>query len=374
MIICIEVTEKTMETLERLLEVGHYRDYAQAISVAIANQMVLHREVPTAGFLVIPNNNSRSSASAATDSQPTVQSSAKGSLGERKGISALFGLVSSDHPVGAAAPLPNDTFVPGQEVPVDRWIFGQHNKLLPAKASCRGLANLLIRSADVDNGILLTKAASEIAYESVVLGDYLWRLDRRYRLDRDEALSYAFPRSGSDTEDKARIRFANQFVASINKQGLLSGLLTDLKLINHDHGKNRTILLTEPGWHFAKLQNPILDGGSTSERPIKFSPEEIAFLLEHIHLRVPVEDFAYRAVLGAIAEKANTPEKLDTVLEKLLSRRQEKPFSRAFLANQRSGVVSRMADLGLVGRLREGIRVTYILTQPGAEYLAAGTG
>jgi hypothetical protein len=50
-------------------------------------------------------------------------------------IPAIFSLPTQKLTNCEAAPLPNDAFVAGQDVPVDRWIFGQHNKILPVKAS-----------------------------------------------------------------------------------------------------------------------------------------------------------------------------------------------------------------------------------------------
>jgi hypothetical protein len=68
-------------------------------------------------------------------------------------------------------------------------------------------------------------------------------------------------------------------------------------------------------------------------------------------------------VLGAISSGANTPDKLDDALEEHVSKRDEKPFTRAFLTTQRAGVISRMIDLGLIQRIRDGINVTYTLTE-----------
>src|ERR1700730_17546421 len=42
MIICIDVTQRTKDQLEKLLEAGAYRDYSEAVAVAIANQVLLH--------------------------------------------------------------------------------------------------------------------------------------------------------------------------------------------------------------------------------------------------------------------------------------------------------------------------------------------
>src|SRR5262249_38290471 len=122
------------------------------------------------------------------------------------------------------------------------------------------------------------------------------------------------------------------------------------------------ILLTEAGWHFAAMSNPILDDGRDG-RQAKFSDEEVEFLVGHIRDRVPAEAFAYKLIFEAIENGARTPEKLDDALEEYLPKRKDKPFTRAFLTTQRAGVVSRMIDLGLLQRVRDGINVTYAVTR-----------
>ena len=142
-------------------------------------------------------------------------------------------------------------------------------------------------------------------------------------------------------------------------RGTYTGLLIDLKLINLDRQKR--IRLTEPGIQFAALHNPILDspGPYAHER---FSGEETDFLIGHITSSIPVERFAYIVTLTSIESGSNTPEKLDDSLKKYMPERAERPFSDAFLTTQRAGVISRMADLGLVERARNGPNVTYVVT------------
>lgn len=349
MIICIEIDQEIKAKLDELMKAGEYRDYSQAVAVAISNQVLLHeRFAQNGGSLIVDaGNTSRRETAAGIDSVETMP--------------PVFAL---PRPIGEMkfAPVPGDVFVPGTVVPVDRWIFGQHNKLLPAKASCRWLANV-----PNSKGVPLAKAASEIAACSAELGDYLQSLDDKNGLTRDELLASAFPVKKKDTEGKARLRFANQFVGSMNKHGQLSGMLIDLKLVNYVPGKEPRLLLTEAGWRFAAAENPIFDLGA--DRPPKFSNDEVQLLLEHIRLHVPVEDCAFRTVAKALLDGANTPEKLDENLAEHLSSRGEKPFTDAFLTTQRSGVISRMSDLGLVERKRDGIRVTYVATECAARYL-----
>jgi hypothetical protein len=149
-------------------------------------------------------------------------------------------------------------------------------------------------------------------------------------------------------------------------------LLTDLKLINHSRGEEPLIWLTEMGWRFALLRNPVLDEGQ--EKPTrKFSVEETAFLLDHIARSVPIEAFAYRTILTAILQGADTPEKIDTVLQKYAPQDRSRNLTVSFLSSQRSGAISRMADLGLVTRIRDGVRVFYTVTDAGKQFVQSSS-
>ncbi len=365
MVICFEVEQRTKHELDELLKVGGFKDYSQAVAVAISNQMLLHRQVAATGnsFILAGDTSPQGKG----NFQPRLDEAAPkpdATNVTTTSIPSIFLLLMQRPTNCNAAPLPNDAFVAGRDVPVDRWIFGQHNKILPVKASCRALAALCHDA----RGIPL-KVAADIAAQAAKLGDYLRQIDTSHMISRDDALALAFPSTGSEAGDKARLRFANQFVASANKQGQLSGLPVDLKLVNYISAKETRLSLTGAGWQFAALPNPILDR-SAGDTVAKFSDEEIEFLVGHIRANVPVEDSAYRTVIRALNEGANTPEKLDDYLAKFVPNRTDKPFTRAFLTTQRSGVISRMSDLGMVTRRREGIKVTYVATDRAMEYFS----
>jgi len=368
MVICIDCSVKTKDELDHLLHVGQYRDYSEAVAVAISNQLALHRNMVATRSMVL---------GAADQSEPGIAERLSGS-GDRGGtrrrpsapasIPRIFFSTGLQEPGGDSAPLPNDSFGFGETVPIDRWIFGQHNKLLPLKASVRALAVLLSSGSD---GLPLSQAAREIAREAETLGTFLRQLDHRHGFMRDEALATAFPSDSGDI-NKSRLRYANQFVASINKHGQLRGFPGDLKLINYSGAKEPKLVLTEPGWCFAKLHNPILDEppGSTE----RLSEAERGFLIKHIQTKVAVEDFAISAVLAAVSEGASSPEDLDRALAQYLPARTDKPVSQPFLSTQRAGVISRMGDLGLIERVRDGLRVTYKISPTGSTYLARRAG
>jgi hypothetical protein len=360
MVICFRLDQKSKDELDRLVAEGGYRDQSEAVAVAISNQLLLHSDA---------------SATTGTRGPFPVHSFElggnrdEGETGSRNiaGVPRLFSAITEDRSGVRVAQIAHEPGSLNQVISIDQWIFGQHNKLLPVKATCRALARLLTRELTSYEGVALSKASSEIASEAVLLGDYLRRRERELRLQRDETLAYAFPRSDYENEDRSRLRFATQFVGNTDSQGSLTGLPADLKLVGTDGPTGSRILLTEAGWNFAHLENPILD--ALPGRPVrKFSSDEVHFLVNHIIETVPAETFAFTTVTRLIESGANTPELLDEALGEFLPTRDAKPFSPAFLTTQRAGVISRLSDLGLVQRVRDGIKVAYAITDQARKY------
>lgn len=372
MVICFKCSPETKRTLDSLITSGNYSDYSDVITAALSSFAVLTAEVGKKGSVLIEGSldlkPGRPSQRAGLPS-PSDRTGPVAADGERASSAALgIPLVFSNsdlpaEPPAELAPRPTDVFVPGQAVPLDRWIFGQYNKLLPVKASCRALANL---SSANRAGFEIDSVAAEVAQAAATLGIYLEAHDARHSLSRDEALATGFP-SSRENGDRSRLRYANQFVASINKKGQVSGLLIDLKFINLTSNRSRRIQLTRSGWDLAGIENPILDGAQRAPAD-KFSQSEKAFLIDHVSNVVPTEDFAYRTILKVIKQGKDRPDQLDAALQLHVPEPKRETLSKTFVTTQRSGVISRMADLGLINRVRDGVRVSYVLTDTGEEY------
>lgn len=155
---------------------------------------------------------------------------------------------------------------------------------------------------------------------------------------------------------------------AVNRDGIASGLLVNLKLANITEAGSGRLGLTSPGWNFAILPNPVLDV-PISRPGSRLSDDERDYLLAHIESCVPVENSAYRTVLTAVTNGINTPDALDDHLRSFVSKDREKPITGEFITTQRSGAVSRMVDLHLIERSRVGPRVSYRCTEAGDLYL-----
>ena len=386
MILCFSCSPETKQKMDALIERGRYRDYGELVSVAVDNLILLAEELGDRGALVILGDAQEMTQGGLSDDKRTSVSdtgvrvgAAKISPGILRGkhhsapvtmkqvehsIPSIFRSVEFPVEPTIFAQPADDEITAGQEVSIDRWLFGQFNKLLPAKVNCRSLAHL---TKDSPVGVSLEDATLKISDAAADFGAYLAEHDRKYDIGRDEAFSTAFPQGGPGGE-KSRLRYGNQFVGTVNSRGQLSGLLFEYKLANLSGSNPDNILLTRAGWDFALMPNAVLDEKQNSLLS-KFSTEETEWVMEHIRRNVPVEYFAFRSLLTAIASGADTPEKLDVALAGLIPRDSGRSLSTSYLASQRSGAISRMADLGLLKRLRSGVRVSYSVTDVGIHYI-----
>ena len=389
MVVCFDCPPETKEQIDELVASGDYKSVGAVIASAVENLVLIQKKLSSSGEVVIqvsadPNRSKPLAHAITAQAAPKTRTVARPkSRASHIDANQPPRLVANDIPVlftKAALPqkepkgladLPTDMWARSQEVPLDRWVLGQYNRLLPAKVNARALVNLFAQNGG--KAMALSEAATTLATIAAELGRVLAAWDEQAGVHRDNALATAFPTSVGDV-DKALTRYANQFVVYCNKQGELSGLMIDLKLINAYSRKGvRGIVPTKAAWEFARLSNPVIDDERTLTDSQKFSLEERNFLVSHILESVPVEASAYRAVLEALGSGQNTPGTIDAALRTRLPENRVEELSKSYLASQRSGAVSRMVDLNLVERERKGVRMIYRATKEGMEFLKQST-
>ena len=383
MIICFDCPSNIKRLLDSMISNGEYADYGEAIISAIQNLLIIQGEVKKKGVAclgndveddehVAVNQSAEISSSHKKDILVKEESKSRNSIGslnkQKSSIPAIFTLENLECDLSEIPEI--EAIPPGEikEYPVNQWIFGMYNRLLPAKANCRALARLITERGG--HGIPIKdqveKVAYDIAKEAALLRDYLRKHDKNFNLKRDDGLSTAFPGSALKDE-KSRLRYANQFVARVDKNMDVSGLLIDYRFIEKTDA-NQVMRLTKPGWEFALLENPILDKSQDNPKE-KFTSDEMNFLSNHIINFVASERFAVDKILRLISEGENTPQGIDEALLSLYmdTEKQDKKTSR--IASQRSGVISRMVDAGLLIRKRNGISIFYDMTRHGEDFL-----
>lgn len=337
--------------------------------MALANYEVLQRSVSSGDPLLVADapqvriENSRLGAQRASGPRLSKPAASQPQIPE------LFLLNSATAGDVKLANVPAATERTAASLPPAQWLFGQYNKFLPVKASCRALLNLL---RERTGSVVLAEAVEAISQAAWELGDYLYTSDQRGGRPREDAFAAAFPTTASNGP-LSRIRFGNQFVGNLRqpkqaegqpKETKFTGFPAALRLMLCTGGKSPALELTTAGAEFGLLPSPILDS-SQEQAERKFSEAEIAFLLAHISSSVPEETSAYSAILDAVQSGANTPDAVDAYLRQRFNLPTEQAITQTFLTTQRTGAISRLADLGLIAREKQGLRVTYLLTSKG---------
>lgn len=234
--------------------------------------------------------------------------------------------------------------------------WGLYNRIFPVKITVRVLSQMMTEknSNVVDLKILredTTLRAREVAH---ILG-----ANRREKAPRSERLFTGLPFRRSD---KSAERFKNMFVGSVSKAGKAEGFppLLGFIILKREDGKP-VATLTDAGYAFARLKNPILDHTPGSGAPTStLSKEEADFYISHIKRVLPREWELSSKVLEQVGEGVNTTEGIDQVVQKTVH-----DLKPPLVPPTRSGVISRLGELGLVQRRQDGIKVLYALTERG---------
>jgi hypothetical protein len=237
-------------------------------------------------------------------------------------------------------------------------LWGQYNRFLPAKIVVRVEANLLRRNAteyvplsDLHEIAAITarRLGKEIAHNDKILGH-----------KRGTIISAGFPMG---KEDKSASRFKYQFAGHISA-GKIEGAAPVLKFLDMKKQDGTSLVgITDYGLKFASFSNPVIDNHDYTS---PLSEEEVSFLLDHIALHVPGEARLIHFILDNVSQGRKTPEKLN---DSVRSEYGSVWKGRNEPATMRSGAVSRMSELGLIKREKDGVKVTYLLTERGQQYL-----
>lgn len=214
--------------------------------------------------------------------------------------------------------------------------------------------------------ITLQEAAAD---EARGLGTQIEKADRSMGRKRGTIIAAALPIGRG--KDKAKLRFKNQFVGYLasNKNGeekhqfKVEGAAPTLKFLDIRKEEDMIVAgITDFGLKFACFPNPVIDSKDFST---PFSPEEVTFLLDHVASQLPQEAKLIQLILSSVKEGVASPEELN---EKVRSTHAE--WKKSQPITMRAGVVSRISELGLLGREKDGVKVTYKLTELGEKYLA----
>ena len=240
-------------------------------------------------------------------------------------------------------------------------LWGQIYRIFPIKLGARVLANMIKESgtAHIKLGDF-REVAADVARK---YGLKLKKLDERLNRKLGEKYSTGLP-IGKNAE-LSKNRYKAHYLAYQTGKKTFTGALADLRLISIEGGK---IGITEKGLKFAQLTNPLLD----IKEPVPsatLSVEESEHYLSLTNEFLPRETAFMKAVLSMI-EKGEPPrEEFNAKVKEDLESTWEKEITSAVANTMRSGVLSRMWELGLVESTRIGKTVCYKITEKGRRFL-----
>lgn len=248
-------------------------------------------------------------------------------------------------------------------------LWGQYNKIFPAKLVVRRLANVVKEqnedgTSTLQNGtrwINLNQFSKETEQLARNYGLQIKGYDEKRSRGRGEKLSAGLP-TGDDTE-KSVGRFRTHFVGRAKQDGSLAGAAPSLLFVDITDEDVGRIGITDAGLAFAELYNPLLDMGPDADEPL--SGDERVFYLNHVRNELDAEFKAIVKTLGAIEDGVDRPDSLTEHVGEI-----NDSWSESQASTIRSGLVSRMHELGLADRERIGQRgIAYRLTTEGKEFL-----
>jgi hypothetical protein len=232
-------------------------------------------------------------------------------------------------------------------LPPEQHLFGQMNRLFGLKIACRFLA---FRAAGGEQWPKYEEISDPLADDAAAIGSWLEQEDATKGRKRDEQLATGLPRKGNPS---SRDRFLSQFVARTTRAGdIYPGAVVHLGLAAFSGDR---LGLTGPGREFARLPSPALDG-RPGEVTATLGEEEQKFLRLHLPIYAPSERTSWEAVQKAVREGGhNTPDGLVAAIKDIFP----KDWSTIVLRTHVAGVISRMAEVGLLRRHWEGRNVKY---------------
>ena len=259
----------------------------------------------------------------------------------------------------------------------DSPLSGYYNRILPVKFVLRILAALSLigthegRNQDEyysGDPVTLDELRTQALEHAIYAREYLVSLDRKTGNLKNVGTEIAvgFP----ENTEKAKERFVAQFVGSKRKRKL-SGALIEMGFANLPKFMGFSldeIHFTPAGWEFMMLPNPIIDGGTKGwieyiESGKRFSNDEITYLLAHFEKNVPAEWKFMVEVAKSINGGNDRPKQVESELKKTYE------WEATKISQMRNGVISRMEELQLLSRHKEGREVTYKLTKLGEDSL-----
>ena len=245
-------------------------------------------------------------------------------------------------------------------------IWGQLNRLAPAKMVLRMLANQILLGAD---RIDLKRFSADVAEASTSIRLIIEKKDKKKRI-RGTELYIALPKKDPNSQQ----RFINFYVGKLPSGKWTDGILTGLGLarIEQLDDGSTVIGLTENGRTFGCLSSPLLDDfllqGKQIEEP--FSHAEVEFLLSQLENIRPGEVYFMKEVLRLIKKGIVTPTSLRQKVTIIFKEKYPTlQISEKFVNTMLVGLMGRLVEMRLVEIEKDAQKSNYSATNAGENLL-----
>jgi len=335
----VDIPEDILNRIDEAVQQGEYDNPNYFVTLALRNQLEL--ETNYEEHDMVPDFNEYFATDNDGQPDPTELKQTKLGVQQKYGVET--------------------TSTPGLDYIESGPLWGQYNRIFPVKIVVRALANRLSQTRS--DSIEFEKFRTDAATTAREIGLQLKDIDQEVERSRGEKLSSGLP--VGESPEKSLSRFREQFVGRVNKNDNLGGASAALKFVNIS---DDSIGITEHGLAFARLQNPLIDNDLSEDNSL--SSDEKSFYLSHVNSELPAEMDAMRMVAENIADGYNRPNSLTDKVSEI-----DPEWSEAQANTMRTGLVSRMFELGFVRRERvETHGVAYVLTDQVTKSAPDGLG
>lgn len=246
-------------------------------------------------------------------------------------------------------------------------IWGQINRLAPAKFVLRVLVNSL--AASDDRSIDLRRFSAEVAEQATAFRLFVKKKDKKRRV-RGEEIYVGFPKKDPSSQQ----RFLNYYVGKAPLRKWTDSILTGLSLANivEMEDGSTVIGVTEAGLKFALLHSPLIDDFFLDRKQIDapFSSGEVSFLVDHIKSVRPEEYEFLVFTLDSIKKGADIPTKLrGRIFDFLKGKDLQIKLSEKVANSMQVGAIGRLVEMRLLKIEKEAQKSRYLVTEKGEELI-----
>jgi hypothetical protein len=352
MIVAVKLNPNSYKKIREFVEKGGYESVESFVEIAVLNQILLESNGATS---IEPNVVSRVTTNGLDRS--------KSSQTKQQGVQRPIQYLACPEytPLPALPPL----VIPEEIRSFPIW--GQINRLAPAKMVLRILANQIL-SLGKDR-VDLKRFSADMAETATSTRIYIEKKDKKNRI-RGEELYIALAKKDPGSQQ----RFINFYIGKLPSGKWTDGILTGLGFARIEQTDDGSVVigLTEAGRKLACLPSPLIDEFLLQEKQIEapFSSNEVGFLLDHLKVNRPGEFEYIVSVLRFIREGTVTPTSLRTKVGQFLRDRHPTiKISEKFVNTMLVGAMGRLVEMRLVGIEKDAQKSRYSVTDAGTALL-----